>query len=158
MVSNTKYSLLHTIVLFGSGLALTIVFSCIGFNLKQYDHYLIFVIGIMATSGTILSLGLTVFQSMLSDLARTYNSSVRQFVVNRHYYNNSFRAFFFTVLLCSVFILLPALSDLFLSLILSSFIIGLFYFIFAINDISRIKDPSKMIQSMYDVVIKEMQK
>ena len=158
ITSNIKYSLLHIIAPLGFGIALTILFNCIGFNLNQYDHYLMSVIGIMATSGTILSLGLTVFQSMLSDLARTYNSSVRQFVANRHYRNNSFRAFILTVFLCLTFILLPGHNDLLLSLILSSFVIGLSYFLFALNDISRIKDPSKMIQSMHDAVIKEMQK
>ena len=152
-----KWNILHVIIIFGSGFALMFVLNHTGFNLER-DDYLIFVIGIMATSGTILSLGLTVFQSMLSDLAKTYNSSVRQFVVDRRYHNNSFRLFFFTVFVCSIFILLPALHDLFLSLILTSFIIGLWYFIAALSDISRIKDPSKMIQSMHDAVIKEMQK
>ena len=158
---NKKIMNTRVVRIIGSVLVLSLIpISCFfNFSIKEGLNHSMFVIGIMAVSGSILAVGLTVFQAMLSDISKTYNPEVQQLITNAQNSNFTFYLFIATIITCVLFIFVQEpYVNLMTITIVTIFLLSLFYFILALSGISSIRNPIAIIDFMHDTIIKGLEK
>ena len=137
---------------------ITVSYYSIEFNTVSYDQYLRFVIGVMAVSGVILSIGLTVFQSMLSDVAKTYNPHIQKLFKKEYNQTHIFYCFVVAIIACISFILVP--KDYYewtLCIIFTLFVTTLVFFATSMNKVLDSRNSISVIEFLHDSMTKEIE-